>query len=84
MAAKQFLLIVRDDDNRTFSVEGPMSNDERWNDAVVRAQAEGRQIRCWSVRGERNLEQLKRSYSSDYSLRNVPAGSILRPMFELD
>jgi hypothetical protein len=84
MAVKQFLLIVRDDDKGTFSIEGPMSNDEPWNEAVVHAQAEGRQIRCSSVHGERNFEQLQRSYASEHSLRNVAAGSILRPRFELD
>jgi hypothetical protein len=84
MTVKQFLLIIRDDDKGTFSVEGPMINDEPWNDAVVRAQEEGRRIRCSSVDGETNLEQLKRSYASQYSLLNVPPGSIVRPRSELD
>jgi hypothetical protein len=37
-----FFLIVADRDKRVFTVEGPMVDDTEWNEAVDRAQGEGR------------------------------------------
>ena len=44
---KQFYLCVVDSDNKVFSVEGPMSNDESWNEAVCEAQSAGRSVHCF-------------------------------------
>lgn len=49
---KRFYLCVVDSDNKVFSVEGPMSNDESCNEAVCKAQSAGRSIRCFSVHGQ--------------------------------
>ena len=84
MARERFFLIVRDDDKRAFSVEGPMTDDTDWTTAVVREQSKGRQVRCSVVPGARDLAQLKASYAKQETLINVPAGSILLPSIDLD
>jgi hypothetical protein len=45
---KEFWLTIVDEDQKQFSVEGPMLNDEEWNKAVVQAQEQGRRIHCSS------------------------------------
>jgi hypothetical protein len=39
-----FYLIVADHDRGFFSVEGPMTDNASWNQAVVRAQERGRRV----------------------------------------
>lgn len=51
MAEKQFVLVVVDRDSGTFTVEGPMKDDRPWNRAVVDAQRQGRNIRCFAMAG---------------------------------
>jgi hypothetical protein len=46
MAKVPFVLIVTDHDAKTFTIEGPMFNDNPWNAAVCNAQKQGRQINC--------------------------------------
>ena len=41
-----FLLVIVDEDHRTFTVEGPMVDDTRWNEAVCNARTAGRNVRC--------------------------------------
>lgn len=43
---KEFLLVIKDDDAKVFSVEGPMLDDTPWIDRVVAAQKSGRSVRC--------------------------------------
>lgn len=43
---KTFLLVIKDDDARVFSVEGPMLDDTPWINRVVAAQKSGRSVRC--------------------------------------
>jgi hypothetical protein len=52
--------MVMDDDRKTFSIEGPMSDDTLWNAAVCRAQATGRHVRCSSSPVNRPREFLRR------------------------
>ncbi len=50
-----------DDDRKEFSVEGPMTNDTTWNEAVCRAQEQRRHVRCSSSPIEQPKEYLKRT-----------------------
>lgn len=71
-----FYLNVTDDDEKTFSVEGPMSDDTPWVNAVRRAQDAGREVRCHT--GADNLEDNVTDLAGR-SYRQVPPGSILHP-----
>jgi hypothetical protein len=44
-----FYIVVVDEDNHAFSVEGPMTDDTRMTDAVHAAQGRGRQVRCFTT-----------------------------------
>lgn len=46
MAVKPFVLIVADHDKKEFCIEGPMTNDDPWNEQVVKAQRSGREVNC--------------------------------------
>lgn len=70
-----FVLVVTDHDQRTFSVEGPMTDDTRWNSAVVRAQESGRQVNCCN--GGSDRAAAKAEYQRTYGYRAVPSGSIV-------
>jgi len=56
---RQFWFVAFDDDNRTFSIEGPMTNDEPWNAAVSRLKEAGRNIRCQTPPLQASREQLR-------------------------
>lgn len=72
-----FFLIVRDSDRNTFSVEGPMQDDRRWNSAVHNAQVKGRQVGCSSAHAA-SPESAARSYAAEYpDFTRVPSGSIV-------
>jgi hypothetical protein len=45
---KRFWLVVLDDDKKQFQIEGPMTNDDTWNEAVCRARQTGRDVHCTS------------------------------------
>ena len=48
MPIEPFVLIIADHDNHTFSVEGPMVDDDPWSKPVVDAQEGGkRRINCF-------------------------------------
>ena len=48
MPIDPFVLIVADHDNRQFSVEGPMIDDNPWSKPVVDAQEDGkRRVTCF-------------------------------------
>ena len=69
-----FMLAIVDNDHKTYSVEGPMTDDTPWNSAVCRAQDEGRQVRCCTVPlGHDVGDELGRR------MEKVPSGSIVRP-----
>lgn len=71
-----FYLIVSDNDNESFSVEGPMIDDRQWNHAVVAAQRTGRRVRCSTVSGP-SAEDAARDWGQRHSGKRVPAGEIV-------
>ena len=80
MPIKPFVLIVADHDNHTFSVEGPMMDDNPWSKPVVNAQEGGkRRINCFVPEGaaKHDIETAAREYQREYPYARVPAGSIV-------
>jgi hypothetical protein len=71
-----FYLIVIDKDDGRFSVEGPMTDDRLWNQAVVVAQKSGRQVRCSTASGS-SAEDAARNWLQWYSGKQVPPGEIV-------
>jgi len=47
-------VIVRDNDKKTFNIEGPVISDESWTKAVIQAKHKGRNVNCDTA--ERNTE----------------------------
>ncbi len=79
-----FFMCVVDSDREIFSIEGPMVNDEPWNEAVCKAQSSGRAVRCFSLPGEADHKALEKSYAAQTSLEAKEPGSIVSPHHELD
>lgn len=80
MPIDPFVLIVADHDNRTFSIEGPMVDDNPWSKPVVDAQQGGkRHINCFVPGGpaRTNADVAAREYQREYHYTRVPAGSIV-------
>ena len=71
-----FYLIVTDKDNGTFSVEGPMTDDRLWNQAVVVAQKLGRRVSCSTASGF-SAEDTARNWLQRYSGKQVLPGEIV-------
>ena len=74
---REFFLAVIDEDNRIFTIEGPMTDDTRWNDAVCRAQSAGRSVRCFTAESDpkQSIADLERR-----GLKVAKPGSILLPI----
>jgi hypothetical protein len=66
-----FYKIITDKDNGTFSVEGPMTDDRRWDHAVVVAQKAGRQFSA------EDAEDAARNWLQQYSGKQVLPGEIV-------
>ena len=84
MPVDPFVLVVADHDNRTFSVEGPMRDDNPWSKPVVDAQAGGtRRITCFVPGGAAKISAqiAARDYVREYGYTQVPSGSIVRLPF---
>jgi hypothetical protein len=80
MPIEPFVLIVAHHDNHTFSVEGPMVDDDPWSKPVVDAQEGGkRHINCFVPGGiaKHNAEIAAREYVREFGYTQVPAGSIV-------
>ncbi|NTS66402.1 hypothetical protein HRV97_14690 [Sphingomonas sp. HHU CXW] len=80
MPIEPFVLIVADHDNHTFSVEGPMVDDNPWSKPVVDAQEGGkRHINCFVPGGPAKHDAgiAAREYNREYNYTQVPAGSIV-------
>ena len=80
MPIDPFVLIVVDHDNHTFSVEGPMVDDNPWSKPVVDAQQGGkRHINCFVPGGlaRTNADTAAREYQREYIYTRVAAGSIV-------
>jgi hypothetical protein len=81
MAIEPFVLIVADHDNRIFSVEGPMVDDNPWSKPVVDAQEGGkRDIGCFVPGGpaRHDVDIAARGYQRQYDYARVDPGSVVR------
>ena len=56
---RRFWFVVFDEDKKTFSIEGPMTNDQPWNAAVCRLREAGHNIRCTTPALHSSREQLR-------------------------
>lgn len=73
-----FVVIVRDDDAKTFSVEGPVADDTRWGKIVSDAQKDGRNVRCHAPTGITSVEVAAVRYGREYpDMTRVERGSIV-------
>ena len=70
-----FFLIVADRDKRVFTVEGPMVDDAEWNEAVGRAQKDGRRVTCCGVGSDRS--RAEKDYAAASGFQLAPSGSIV-------
>ena len=76
---KPFFLVVTDGDHHRFTVEGPMSDDTRWVDAVVREQGKQKAINCHSTSGT-SVDAVAATYANaNPTMQRTPAGSIVHP-----
>jgi hypothetical protein len=71
-------LIVIDEDRGEFAVEGPMFDDRPWNRAVVRAQNEGRRVRCCNGGSVSRADAIE-VWQHTYNHRLVESGAIVWP-----
>ncbi len=73
-----FFLIVVDHDRRFFCVEGPMTDDQPWNDAARHARDQfHRRVICGPIGPDR--DELAAAFQRAEKLAGVPPGSIVRP-----
>jgi hypothetical protein len=74
----QFFLIVADEDQGFFSVEGPMTDDQPWNNAARHARDNlHRRIVCGPIGTDRDA--LAAEFQRTEKMGGVPPGSIMRP-----
>lgn len=83
-ALKRFYLCVVDSDKKEFSVEGPMTTDESWNEAVCEAQSAGRSVRCFSVHDQPDRKAIEKSYATQTSFTVKEPGSVIALHYFLD
>jgi hypothetical protein len=77
-AASSFFLIVADHDQGFFSVEGPMTDDQPWQNAARQARDQlGRRVVCGPAGPDRNA--LAAEFQRAEKLAGVPPRSIVRP-----
>jgi hypothetical protein len=79
MTKREFVLIVVDRDAGEFAVEGPITDDRAWNNAVVNAQRFGRNIRCFGM-GDCAPDAAAAEWHATAGGRRVAAGSIVWPL----
>jgi hypothetical protein len=72
-----FFLIVADQDRGFFCIEGPMTDDRRWQDSAREARNNGRKVACGPSGPDRDT--LAADYQRTHKLAGVPPGSIMRP-----
>ena len=75
---KPFLLAVTDRDTNEITIEGPMTDDTPWTDAVRAAHDAGRQVSCHKP-GPGTREEVAQRVSKHLELKLAPSGSIVRP-----
>lgn len=75
-----FYLIVTDWDKKVFTIEGPMTDDNKWNDAVVLAQEAGRKVNCCTGgTAQEGPDAIAANWQREHGLKRVPRGSIVTP-----
>jgi hypothetical protein len=74
---KAFFLVVVDRDQQVFSIHGPMRDDKRWNEACVTAQANGRNVNCFTPGPNESRGQVADRMRAELGYREV--GSISLP-----
>ena len=73
-----FFLIIADYDRELFCVEGPMTNDQPWNNAAHHARDNfHRRVVCGPSGSDR--DKLAADFQRTEKLGGVPPGSILKP-----
>ena len=73
-----FVVIVTDKEANTFSVEGPVSDDTKWGNAVCDAQKQGRRVTCDVPNGITSVEVAAAQYGRTYpDMTRVERGSIV-------
>lgn len=72
-----FFLIIADHDRGFFSVEGPITDERPWKDAIMQARKHERRIEYGPSGLDRDA--LAADYQRASKLAGVPPGSILRP-----
>jgi hypothetical protein len=75
---KEFWLTIVDEDQKQFSVEGPMTSDKAWNKAIVQAQEQGRRIQCSSSFTDQTTKESIRVYRTRQGYTEVTE-PIVRP-----
>jgi hypothetical protein len=78
MTQRTFVLIVVDRDAGEFTVEGPITDDRPWNHAVVNAQKNGRNIRCFGM-GDLAPNVAAAEWQTSSGGRRLASGSIVWP-----
>jgi hypothetical protein len=73
---RQFVLVVVDRDTNDFSVEGPMSDERPWNEAVINAERSGRNIRSFAM-GDLAPDVAAAEWHSSYGGRRIAPGAIV-------
>jgi hypothetical protein len=71
-----FFLIIADQEQEFFCVEGPMTDDRPWQNGARDARNKGRKITCGPAGPESNA--LATEYHRVHKLAGAPPGSILR------
>jgi hypothetical protein len=66
-----FLLVLKDEDRSIFTVVGPMSDDTSWNDRVCNAQAQKRQVTCYTADHTLSRDQVIVEVARSLGLRYV-------------
>jgi hypothetical protein len=72
-----FYLVIADRSLGVFCIEGPMTDDARWQSAARRARERGRQVVCGPSGPDQNV--LAAECRRAHNLAGVPPGSIIRP-----
>jgi hypothetical protein len=76
VAQKPFFLILMDENARTFSVEGPMTDDRPWISQIVTAQRAGRKVRCVVATGATREQCIKNWLASNPRMKLVEPGML--------
>ena len=75
---KPFLLVVTDRDTNAITIEGPMTDDTPWTNAVRAAHDAGRKVSCHKP-GPGTREEVAQRESKHLELKLAPSGSIVQP-----